>query len=79
MWRRVVGTLVLVASMVVLCYVWLGREHYKSLLPASEAELSAHEEPLVEGPKGAEGAEELPLQPEIAGDSTLVERPLVEE
>lgn len=83
MWRRVVGTLVLIASLVVLCYVWLGRERYKSLLPESttapEMELCTHEEPLAEGIEGEEGAEEPPLQPEIAGDSSLMEEPLVME
>ncbi len=76
----------MIASLVVLCYVWLGRERYKSLLPESttapEMELCTHEEPLAEGIEGAEGAEvaeEPPLQPEIAGDSSLMEEPLVME
>lgn len=73
----------MIASLVVLCYVWLGRERYKSLLPESttapEMELCTHEEPLAEEIEGVEVAEEPPLQPEIAGDSSLMEEPLVME
>ena len=57
MWKRALGALVLLGSIAILSYVWLGREKYSSLLK-SEAQMSPVEQILTPTEETVEAIEE---------------------